>query len=584
MKRGLIILLALLLCTAAAQAEDEKEAMDFAKSSLTEVYGYRAAELDQFIFETEKNENGGGIIRYYHQAYPQFVYTLSYSENPGYQTESPFGSNGYSSYPGEGAIREVLSQARENSWFSVWDADAMLALAAAMQQEGMHMNAEMEAGLSLGILSPARAVDAFFASCYGDSDGWNPQVIAWRDLTLQENGLTAEASNFPPAGVTHYTALQLDTQAAKTVTLFRGEAPADLQSALTHPLLEGWQVISGAAKTGSLRYEQGQKTAYSLCLSVLDRDDERLLLLLVQREGEDWQLYPVSADALYPGEDPVISTDSASSGFTLFYQRPNGIRETYTLYPTMLSTGWLCSLNSYKIYDPAAQQGYQFTDRGSVTSVWCLTSDGAEEKQQILQTSFMGYLDHQSLAELPKTLEEAQTMVGRDLPPEGISMAQGVHFRASTSSRSKDLGLLHAGVLFRVKAVVDGDPNPWLQTQIGTKKGYICAEYTYYAETLDRSASASSYLTAAPLTVAMVNQETALKKGTGLFAGTVQALPAGTKMHVICQEGSWLYVVVPQADIDWYMDIDGVYGYIKADSVSCYATPLHAQWAATAQP
>lgn len=55
-------------------------------------------------------------------------------------------------------------------------------------------------------------------------------------------------------------------------------------------------------------------------------------------------------------------------------------------------------------------------------------------------------------------------------------------------------------------------------------------------------------------------------------------------MHVICQEGSWLYVVVPQDTIDWYMDIDGIYGYVKADSVSCYATPLHAQWAAAAQP
>lgn len=377
MKRGLIILLALLLCTAVAQAEDEMEAMDFAKSSLTEVYGYRAEELDQFIFETEKNENGGGIIRYYHQAYPQFVYTLSYSENPGYQTESPFGNNGYSHYPGEGVIRDVLSQARENGWFSVWDADAMLALAAAMQQEGIHMTAEMEAGLSLGILSPARAVDAFFASCYGDSDGWKPQVIAWRDLTLQENGLTVEESNFPPVGVTHYTALQLDTQAAKTVTHFRGEAPTDLQSVLTHPLLEGWQVISGAAKTGILCYEQGQMKAYGLCLSVLGKGDERLLLLLVQQEEEEWQLYPVSADALYPGEDPVIITDSASSDFTLSYQRPSGIRETYTLYPIMLSTGWLCALSDYQIYDPAAQQNYQFPD-------------------------VRGYLDHQSLAELPK--------------------------------------------------------------------------------------------------------------------------------------------------------------------------------------
>ena len=81
------------------------------------------------------------------------------------------------------------------------------------------------------------------------------------------------------------------------------------------------------------------------------------------------------------------------------------------------------------------------------------------------------------------------------------------------------------------------------------------------------------------LPVAEAQEEIPLKKGTGLFDGTVQTLPAGTKMHVIIENDDWLYVDVPQGEIEFLMDVDGAFGYVRKADVTFLSIIPGLDWA-----
>ena len=70
------------------------------------------------------------------------------------------------------------------------------------------------------------------------------------------------------------------------------------------------------------------------------------------------------------------------------------------------------------------------------------------------------------------------------------------------------------------------------------------------------------------LPVVEAQKEIPLKKGTGFFDGAVQTLPAGTQMHVIIDNGDWLYVDVPRGDIQFLMDVEGTFGYVRKSDVT----------------
>ena len=87
----------------------------------------------------------------------------------------------------------------------------------------------------------------------------------------------------------------------------------------------------------------------------------------------------------------------------------------------------------------------------------------------------------------------------------------------------------------------------------------------------------SGHLSALPVVEAQ--KEIPLKKGTGLFDGTVQTLPAGTKMHVIIENDDWLYVDVPQGEIGFLMDVEGNFGYVRKTDVTFLPAIPGLDWA-----
>ena len=81
------------------------------------------------------------------------------------------------------------------------------------------------------------------------------------------------------------------------------------------------------------------------------------------------------------------------------------------------------------------------------------------------------------------------------------------------------------------------------------------------------------------LPIALSLKEAGLKENTGLFAAETEKIPAFCTMHVIMQEGDWLYVSVPQNQpAGMRMDPEGSFGWIYSGDVKLGATALGLEW------
>jgi hypothetical protein len=134
------------------------------------------------------------------------------------------------------------------------------------------------------------------------------------------------------------------------------------------------------------------------------------------------------------------------------------------------------------------------------------------------------------------------------------------------------LGFLQQGAILPVLERLPGNPSDWIRTKVGDIDGYVVVTYT----SLD--GANASILTSRPLPVAKLKTDAPLLESVGLFAKTKAELKAGQVMHVIMDAGDWLYVVVPQGELGWFMDINGQYGYLKKDQLDVALTLPQLEW------
>lgn len=576
-KRGLTLLFALLLALAplspGAQAQEE-EAMLSAKSLLTEVYGYSYEEaengFDYRVAETETERS----VTFWPKEHPQWVYSASFDRDSGECKDgaTPFGS-GYSGYPGEGTVRWILSTAEEKDWFRTWDQTARDGLLEMLTTQGVTLEDGLESGLAAGGIGAAEAVQAFFTSCYGGEGDWPPSLFQWRDEVLAQNGLTLEKKlSRPEPGITAYTVKDRGTNC--TVTLFNGETPEELAQAFGHPKLEGWTCLSGAMR----RY--GERTMNNRGLAAFGRDDDRLLVMLTEDGDGGWRVLPVGEKALLKKRDLFITCDVSKWEFGIVYPISDVESERFVVSPGFERQSALCRLTEYRRMNVETGEGVVIDGKGERMDAgtrWyhaTIYSAGAPAAEEIVKAVIPEYLDFIDAEAFPKDLEGCRAAGGYAIP-EGIGVASNVHLRAKTSSRSKDLGTYEAGTLVRVLELLPGDPSPWVHVQIGLEEGYMSGAYVQYEGTDCAMKLLEQYK---PLTVAANRRPTSLKKGTGWLEGTAAELEAGTKMHVLCERGDWLYVVVPRDEISWLMDLDGTYGYVRATDVEQAATAIQLDW------
>lgn len=560
MKRIIWLALVMALTVSVALA-DEQDLRQYAEDSLTEVYGYLEEEVRDFVFETRQD----GSLAFWPKAHPGWIYTVfrgTYGQMDG---TTPF-HTGYTGYCGENAVRDLLRTMKEKGWISEWSEENKAALLDACLENNVRISTEMYLAETA-----AQGLQGFFESCYGPTAGWTDALFELRDSVFAEYGLTPEEIPFHMPGVRSFSRRRdHQKEVLRTYTLFDGGTyPDELKEAFSDPHLSGWACHSGALMYDEMEEKSGKGTGKGL--AAFEKDGKRQLTQLSCLDGQ-WTIHPLGTNALYPAGDYRVTFDAQQNSFIVqyrlsddetaaFYLSPDQAnREQYTLYFTVINS-------------------YERVNRKTGEAVWIgLPSSGMPTWQKELspdgmmypEANFPAYLGVTPITDFPTTVEAARHSAFPGMP-EGYVYSTGVNLRTQRSSRSASHGELKAGTLLPVLERLPGNPNDWVHTRVGFLEGFVVDVYVHDGQTQTARLSA--------LPIVETQKEISLKKGTGFFDGTVQTLPAGTKMHVIIEDDDWLYVDVPQGEIGFLMDVDGTFGYVRKADVTFLSIIPGLDWA-----
>lgn len=567
-----LMLLCLCLCSAAAHAAFDPKAM--AIDSLTEVYGYTLEEAEAFRFV---DDNAGTLI-FYPAEHPTYAYFMTYNANGFIGLESPFHVN-FSGYPGEGAIRDFLRNAQANQWFTHWTAEARTATQAMLNDCCITPARQLALALMQDDVPAGQLIQGFFSSCFGDEMNWPEAVTEWRNDLLAQNGAEPFPLSLTPAeGIYSYVLPHGIRYSETTVCEFKGAVPDVLQAVFqAEPHLEGWTCLTGAMFTTENVSNYGPYTGYAL--AAFEKDSQRLLVALDLINGQ-WSVYPIGTNALYQDPSLELSITGSEQDITCLirYDSDNGV-QTFRVSltnPTTETYGhcMLVLIRSYSAVSASGQDRLSIDLDSSSYDCWDFVEQHGDTRTSTkVSVKYPIFLGLRDIEDFPITAAQAQAMASP--LPEGYVMANSVHLRKDHSSHSADLGTLQGGTLLPVLGTVPGDPYDWIQTELGLLKGYVCQMYTSLTDSPTGTIT-NEY----PLAIAQARNHLQLKNGTGLFAGTVQELAAGTQMRIIMENGSWFYVVVPREGHKdpWLMDTEGTYGFVKKTDVETGALAIQLDW------
>ncbi|MBQ8654904.1 MAG: hypothetical protein IJ507_08170 [Clostridia bacterium] len=110
----------------------------------------------------------------------------------------------------------------------------------------------------------------------------------------------------------------------------------------------------------------------------------------------------------------------------------------------------------------------------------------------------------------------------------------------------------------------------WTMVRMGNTVGWI--SNTYVAHDGQEYPRNFTMCQVAPPPVAKADKETALCTVAG--GAAEQTLPSGAVMQVLAAGEGWYHVQIPQADMTWRLDVPAVYGYVRAEDVTVYASEL----------
>lgn len=544
---ALALALLLLFSCASAQAIGIRE---FAENCLTEVLGYTADEIKDFVFETRED----GVLAYWPKDHPTWIYTTAYKNNVPLDSTTPF-DTGYTGFCGENAVRDLLRTMKEKGWISEWSEGNKAALLDACLENNVRISTEMYLAETA-----AQGLQGFFESCYGPTAGWTDALFELRDSVFAEYGLTPEEIPFHMPGVRSFSRRRdHQKEVLRTYTLFDGGTyPDELKEAFSDPHLSGWACHSGALMYDEMEEKSGKGTGKGL--AAFEKDGKRQLTQLSCLDGQ-WTIHPLGTNALYPAGDYRVTFDTQQNAFAVQYRLNDDETEAFYLTPDEAKR------EQYNLYFTIVNS-YERVNRKTGEAVWIsLNGSGMPTWQKELSPDGMGYpvanfpcyLGVSPITEFPITLEAARASVFPGMP-EGYVYSVGVNLRTQRSSRSATHGVLNAGTLLPVLERLPGDPSEWIRTKAGFLEGFVVDTYVHDGQTQSANLSA--------LPTVKAQKDIPLKKGTGLFDGTVQTLPAGTQMHVIIDNGDWLFVDVPQGEIRFLMDVEGTFGYVRKADVT----------------
>lgn len=390
-----------------------------------------------------------------------------------------------------------------------------------------------------------------------------------RIMALGLAAILMSACALAQEGPLRYSVQDEEGQEIKVVQ-FSGELPEELL--LEHPKLEGWTVLCGAyddrAAENDRQYEAG--------LMIFEKQNQRQLVLLTREADESqWQISPVGEHSVRQGQAVYITCDPPNRVFNIVYPLSAAEDECFQVgvdYGGKENTTG-CQLRGYSRMNRLTGAGIQVEMGYDKVKITTTDEAGATQKCE-LERKMHSDFARVDVDIFPTTLE-AWEQLPRLQPPKGYGVTVGVHLRAQTSSRSKDLGKYKAGTLVEILGAEDGDPYNWYHVRIGRMEGYMCSVYVDYPGSV---CNMQPLMQREALPVAQTLKAVKLRSGIGLLAQTVQEIPAGTMMHVLAERGDWLHVMIPQGEISWMMDVDGIDGYVRARDVRQGVSAQQLEW------
>ena len=527
----------------------------YAVSNLTEVLGYTAEEAAQFVFD----ETDEGKIAFWHPDHPDWVYTLYIDKRTGEMVGTTPFDTGYELFRGENAVRGLLQTIREKGYFANWNPDNRQELIGLLNSYEIWISTELYFTDDGG-----KAVHGFFESCYGPDFAWPEQLCQVYQSILEEYHLTREQEPFHQLGIRKSVHPQT-IGAVRTVILFEGEIPDDLKSVLNNSHLNGWQCSSGAVilQDWSQCTTLNSKENTGSGLVAFEKDNHRQLVQLYL-EDDGWRIVPLGENALLQTGEYRVTFDGIHNSIAVEYILNENERSAFYLTPAV--NGSTCTIKAYERLDWSSGEAVWIACFGAGMPTW--NSELFYDGWKYPKARFPQQLGIVPIDLFPVTVKQARENSFPGLPDDCV-LVNGVNFRTQTTSRSRSYGELKPGVMIRVLDVIPGDPNDWIHTRIGALEGYVVSSYTSRTDYFDLYVSQP---------VAKAEKEITLKSGTGWFDSTVGTFPTGTRMHVVMEDGDWLYVDIPRGEMNWLMDPEGTFGYVHKNDVVQASTICQLDW------
>ena len=559
MKRILSLLLIVLLVLPLFSLAEGIDLMSYAKANLTEVYGYTNEEAEQFVFGEQEDDT----LSFWPPDHPDWIYTVFIDRKTGQISgTSPF-DTGYFLFRGENAVSELIHTAYSKKWFGIWDDKAREALLSLLDRENIRISTELYFAQQGG-----NAVHGFFESLYGPELGWPEPLVQLHQTVMDDYHLTREPEPFHLPGIRETVHVQ-PSGSVRTMTLFEGEIPEKYRAVLSDPHLEGWQCSSGAVVTLDWNREEGQTIPKDTGagLVAFEKDGRRQLIQLAFAD-DGWKILPLGENALYQTGDYKVTYDGLHESFAIVYPlsevKQAAFYVTPLVHPNNGETS--CTINAYECLNQMTWEAVWISVASTSLPTW---KREQLEPGYTIKARFPEQLGLVSVELFPVEEEEA---INRNYPglADDYVLVNGVNFRTQTDSRSRSYGELKPGTAIPVLDVVPGEPEPWIHTRIGTLEGYVVSNYTSWGGQIHHMV--------APQPVGKAKKEITLKRGKGLFDGSAGTFPAGTKMHIILEDGDWLYVDIPQREMNWLMDPEGTFGYIRRNDIVQASTACQLDW------
>lgn len=346
------------------------------------------------------------------------------------------------------------------------------------------------------------------------------------------------------------------------VSTFAGRLPERLQEPLSALISDENRIVSGAAIQHNDKFFQADVIATweSYCAMVIvDTDEGPLLLAASWVDGLAWQVDDFTR--LLRREENV--------SVSIYQPEPNRFPVFSVDYPIqggIISDTFEFRTNEIWQIDAHIDQ----LNGVIIENLWSeLEVTDAQGKKRIPCNNpfFLNYMA--DISEFPTSREACEDLYrgpSYSVPQAGsIVYTGGANLRKEPTGKSESLGIYaHNVPMIFTGEQTPGTSNPWYQVQIGNTLGWMSSIYVKCHPDYGYS----------PIPLGRTTAGCPLYAHPG-DAQPLQQLEPGTTFHILTEYKGMYHICIPQGEISWDVDRDGVYGYIPtSDLLTAYSPSM----------